>query len=218
MSDFLLERQLHRFFATGHPNTALIEPHDLKKWEAASSDSSSAAPAVQDSNDVILYPLEWAESRRKFRTFLKNWRKRECRVLIAKAATISCYKSSPTSRDSIQQSAPTSRDSISSGVSSGFSASYAATAAQASHLNLPSESSDSKEQPTPSESFNSEDQEFDTDESTIQLLADLTIHSPHSQANSPEPAEDSSGSSTMTGLSAEDAAQLIAAAFDRQKS
>ncbi|KAI1281036.1 hypothetical protein F5Y07DRAFT_317004 [Xylaria sp. FL0933] len=176
----LLGRQLLRFFATKHPNTQLIKPQDLPEWEAASSAESSHTLSQQTPDDIIPYPLEWAESKRKFQTFLKTWRKQHQHE---------------------QQSSPTFN-------SSGVFSEFPPAAVQ-------SESSESKGQPTPSESSDStahRSSDYDTDESTIQLLADLSIHSPPGPRPTDSSEPDSPGPSiTMAAppMTAEQIAEIV---------
>ncbi|GAW26153.1 putative transposon Ty3-I Gag-Pol polyprotein [Rosellinia necatrix] len=64
----LLGRQILRFHRTEHPNAEIIEPHDL-------DNARKVVTSLSEVYDDIPYPVEWAESKTKFRTFLRKWRK-----------------------------------------------------------------------------------------------------------------------------------------------
>lgn len=67
----LLSRQLQRFATEEHPHCLLLLEEDLRFARLISPSFD-----LPGSGDLIPYPIEWVESRRSFRSFLKTWRGR----------------------------------------------------------------------------------------------------------------------------------------------
>ncbi|RYC55019.1 hypothetical protein CHU98_g11190 [Xylaria longipes] len=203
----LFGRQIRRFCQTSHPNTHLIQPQDL---DFALLVTSPPAPTLEESDNIIPYPLEWVESKSKLRTFLRSWRKRQPQTQIEQSEPKPGERADP---DPAQPETPR-------------------------HLHLHLDFSPPSVGQGPSSSLNTRflDEPEDTEDSdsanlTIRRLSEFTFDSPESNSpefNSPKsdsPAPDTPEnprSQTMSQpqnqpLSAQDAANLIAAAFERHK-